>query len=100
MNIAKWPTMAKKKGHGRHSRTPHIAAKGLNAPAVSSQPLQPSIVIAEEAFNCGYDVYLSDPIDGDNRCREFQDHAHALAFGRILRLEYGYPIINRIGDRP
>lgn len=92
--------IAKQKGAGRHSRTPSIAAKGPNAPAAPSQPQTPSIVIAEEAFNCGFDVYLSHPIDGDNRGREFQDRAHALAFGRILRLEYGYPIVDRIGDRP
>lgn len=88
-----------KKGHGRHSRTPSTAAKAINAPAVFSQPSVPSIIVAEEAFNCGYDVYLSHPVDGDNRGREFRDHAHALAFGRILRLEFGLQIVDLCGER-
>jgi len=91
--------IATQKGAGRHSRTPSIAAKGSCARAAPSQPQTPSIIISEEAFNCGYDVYLSHPFDGDNRGREFQDHAHAMAFARVLRLEFGLPIINRTGEQ-
>jgi len=99
MNIAKRANVPTKKGRSHHSRAPHIAAKGHIAAAASTQPSQPSIIFSDEAFNCGYDVYLSHPVDGDNRGREFQDHAHALAFARVLRLEFGFTIVDRSGER-
>ena len=99
MRIANRANVPTKKGRSHHSRAPHIAAKGHSAAAAPSQPSQPSIIFSEEAFNCGYDVYLSHPVDGDNRGREFQDHAHAMAFARVLRLEFGLPIINRTGEQ-
>ena len=97
MNIAKWPTMAKKKGHGRHSRTPHIAAKGRSAPVVPAQPLTHSIIISEEPFGAGFDVQLSHPVDGNAHGGEFHGYPNALAYARVLRLEFGFPIVDRSG---
>ena len=97
MNIAKRANVPTKKRRGLHSRAPYIAAKGHSAPAPSTQPATPSILISEEPFGLGFDVALSPPIDGDPRGREFQDHPMALAYARVLRLEFWLPIVNRSG---
>lgn len=99
MHIAKQAKKATKKGRSLHSRVPHIAAKGRSAAAASTQPSQPSILISEEPFGLGFEVKILSPADGDHRGREFQDHGHAMAFARILRLEFGYPILDRSGDQ-
>ena len=97
MNIAKRANVPTKKGRaGEHA--PDIAAKGHSAAAASTQPAT-AIVVLEEAFGLGYDVKISSPADGDNRCREFQDHGHAMAFAGVLRLEFGFPIVDRSGER-
>lgn len=96
IGLAKCPF---KKGRSLHSRVPHFAAEGLIAPAASTQPSTPSITISDEPFSLGFDVGLSHPADGDNRSREFQGYPNALAYARVLRLEFGVPIIDCCGER-
>ena len=89
--------IAKKKERSRHSRAPHTATEGHSAAAASTQPTTPSILISEERFRLGFDVALSDPIDGYAHGREFQDYQMALAYARVLRLEFWVPIVDRTG---
>ena len=97
MRIANLAKTATKKGRSSHSRVPHIAAKGSSAPAAPTRPSTPSITIFDEPFGLGFDVSLSHPSEGDNRSREFRGYPNALAYARVLRLEFGLPIVDRCG---
>ena len=99
MHIAKRASAPTKKGRSRHSRAPHIAAKGFSVPAVPTQSQTPAIVISEEPFGVGFDVQLSHSVDGNARGREFHGYPNALAYARVLRLEFGFPIVDRSGER-
>ena len=97
MSIAKRANAPTKKGRSLHSRVPHIAAKGRSAPVVPAQPLTHSIIISEEPFGAGFDVQLSHPVDGNAHGGEFHGYPNALAYARVLRLEFGFPIVDRSG---
>lgn len=99
MHIAKPADMATKKGRNRHSHAPHTVAKIASVSASSTQASTPSITVSEEPFGVGFDVQLSRPADGNARGREFYGYPNALAYARVLRLEFGLPIIDRCGEQ-
>ena len=95
-NRAKLPT---NKGAQPPQPAPSIAAKGGSAPAAFTHPSTPSITLSDEPFGLGFDVDLSHPADGDHRGREFHGYPNALAYARVLRLEFGLPIVDRTGNQ-
>ena len=80
-----------KKGHGRQSLTRPIVSQPANTNCHATA--QPTILLTEEPFSCGFDVGLEGPADGDRRGREFRDPLTALAYARLLRIELGGTIV-------
>ena len=64
---------------------------------ISAKP-QFRILVRPEAFGCGFDVLIDPALPDQDVGREIQNHAHAMAFARVLRLEFGFPIVDHTGE--
>ena len=61
--------------------------------------LQFHILVRPEAFGCGFDVVVEPTMPDRDVGRELPDYPLAMAFARVLRLEFGFPIVDRTGER-
>ena len=68
---------------GEHSKIPAAA--------------QFRILVRPEAFGRGFDVLIDPDMPDRELGRELPDHPHAMAFARVLRLEFGFPIVDQCG---
>ena len=56
------------------------------------------ILVRPEAFGCGFDVVVEPTMPDRDVGRELPDYPRAMAFARVLRLEFGFPIVDRTGE--
>ena len=61
--------------------------------------LQFHILVRPEVFGRGFDVVVEPTMPDRDVGRELPDYPLAMAFARVLRLEFGFPIVDRTGER-